>query len=43
MTMALAAVLAGFISVFGLLFADYMRSGKRTAMQAPADVVAQQM
>jgi len=43
MALALAAVLAGFISVFGLLFADYMRSGKPTAMQVPADVVAQQM
>jgi capsular polysaccharide biosynthesis protein len=31
MAMALAVVLAGFVSVFGLLFADFMRSGERRA------------
>lgn len=41
MIMALAVVLAGFVSVFGVLFADYMRSSERRAMQPPTDTVAQ--
>jgi len=42
-TMVLAAVLAGFISVFGLLLADYMRGGERRTAQPPADAVARQV
>ena len=40
-TMALAAVLAAFVSVFGILFADYMRAGDRQASQIPTDTAAQ--
>lgn len=39
--MALAVVLVGFVSVFGVLFAEYMRSGERRAVPPPADTVAQ--
>ncbi len=39
--MALAAVLAGFISVSGLLFAEYMRTGERQTAQPPTRAVAQ--
>ncbi|HPZ55316.1 MAG TPA: Wzz/FepE/Etk N-terminal domain-containing protein [Bacillota bacterium] len=41
MMMALAAVLAGFISVSGLLFAEYMRTGERQTAQPPTRAVAQ--
>lgn len=39
--MALAVVLVGFVSVFGVLFAEYMRSGERRAVPPPTDTVAQ--
>ena len=38
---ALAVVLAELVSVFGVLFADYMRSGSRRAMQPPTSPIAQ--
>lgn len=43
MTMALAAVLAGLVSVFGLLFMEYMRGGRRAAMHSPSDRTAPYM
>ncbi len=41
MAIAFAAVLAGCVSVFGLLFADYMRDSWRHTKQPPADTAAQ--
>ena len=40
MITALAVVLAGFVSVFGVLFVEYMRSGEQRATQLPTDTIA---
>ena len=37
---ALAVVLTGFVSVFGVLFVEFMRSGEQRATQLPTDTIA---
>lgn len=42
-TMALAAILAGLTSVFGLLFVDYMRSNSPSMMQPSTDAFTRRL
>jgi hypothetical protein len=41
--MALAAILAGLTSVFGLLFVDYMRSNSPSMMQPSTDAFTRRL